>query len=247
MIEIPGDLLSAMLSAESVVVLTGAGTSQESGLPTFRDAQTGLWARFRLEELATPEAFEKNPATVWRWYASRRERVSQADPNPGHVALVEMVSLLDSLTVITQNVDGLHQRAGQEEVIELHGNIHRNICSREGVEVVAGEGEPPACPNCGAMVRPDVVWFGEVLPEEALYRAMQAARHCQVFLSVGTSTLVQPAASLPFLALDAGAMVVEVNPDETALSPVASVRLTGSSGKTLPAIADALRSRTAAQ
>lgn len=240
---IPAELLARLLDAGSVGVLTGAGASSESGVPTFRDAQTGLWAKFRPEDLATPEAFQRDPVTVWRWYQSRRQQLGHVEPHAGHIALAELQALLGTLTVITQNVDGLHQRAGQKDVIELHGNINRDICSRERVTVVGGKGEPPLCPSCGAAVRPDVVWFGEALPEEALYRAMDVARDCDVFLSVGTSTLVQPAASLPFLALDTGSMVVEINPAETPLSADASIRLPGLSGEVLPALLLALRQR----
>lgn len=223
-------------------MLTGAGISAESGLLTFRDAQTGLWARYRPEDLATPQAFERNPRLVWEWYAWRRQVVAQAQPNAGHRALVEMEGHLARLTLITQNVDGLHQRAGSRQVIELHGNIQRTKCFHENVVVESWpdtDDVPPRCPHCGGPLRPDVVWFGETLPLEALRRAISASNSCQVFLSVGTSGLVQPAASLAYQALASGALVVEVNTDSTPLSPHATC-LHGPAGQVLPALVRAV-------
>lgn len=212
----------ALLGAASrVAVLTGAGISAESGIPTFRDAMTGLWARFRPEDLATPEAFEPDPKLVNEWYAWRRELVLKAEPNPGHFALAELERRVPHFTLITQNVDGLHARAGSRNVIELHGSILRTRLHTNGLE------------------RPDVVWFGEMLPEAALQRAFAAARGCAVFLSVGTSTVVEPAASLPFAALEAGAAVIEVNPIRTPLSDHARVWVQGAAGAVLPALVDA--------
>jgi NAD-dependent deacetylase len=220
-------------------VLTGAGISAESGVPTFREAQTGLWARFNPEELATPAAFRRNPQLVWEWYAWRRQLVAQAKPNAGHRALTEFEQRIPEFTLITQNVDGLHQRAGCRRVIELHGNIGRTKCFEENVVVETWNetGEvPPRCPRCGGRLRPDVVWFEETLPPEALEKAIQAARTCDLFLSIGTSTVVHPAASLPYEALDRGGMLIEVNPEITPLTGNARHSFQGRAGVVLPAL-----------
>jgi NAD-dependent deacetylase len=231
---------SLLADATAVAVLTGAGISAESGIPTFRDALTGLWENFRPEELATPEAFEANPKLVWDWYAWRRARVEEAVPNAGHRALVEIESRCGEggvdFTLITQNVDGLHHAAGSRRVVELHGNIRRVKCFDRHHAVVAWpEGDSvPVCPACGSLLRPDVVWFGESLPAEALAAAYAAARTCDVFLCVGTSTVVEPAASLPFIALEARARVIEVNPQPTPLTDRASLSLRGNAAAVLP-------------
>jgi NAD-dependent deacetylase len=234
---IPLDLIHRLRQAKHVAVLTGAGISAESGVPAFREAQTGLWAKYSPEELATSQAFRRNPKLVWEWYAWRRELVSQAQPNPGHVALAELEKRVPTFTLITQNVDGLHQRAGSQNVIELHGNINRTKCFEEGVIIEAWpptDDTPPRCPRCGGYLRPDVVWFGENLPLQALEAAVAAAHTCDVFLSIGTSALVQPAASLPFYALQSGAILVEINPAETPLTTSANYVLTGPAGQILP-------------
>jgi NAD-dependent deacetylase len=210
-------------------------------VPTFREAQTGLWARFDPQELATPEAYARDPRLVWEWYAWRRKLVEKATPNPGHEALAELERRVPSFALITQNVDGLHRRAGSQNVIELHGNIQRSKCSREGVTVEPREddtGVPPSCPRCGAFLRPDVVWFGETLLVGALAKAFAAARGCILFFSAGTSGLVQPAASLPLEAVRSGVVVVEVNPEETLLTRFASYALRGPAGKVLPALVE---------
>ena len=231
----------ALLRARSIAIFTGAGISAESGIPTFRDALTGLWERFKPEELATPEAFLANPKLVWEWYAWRREKVKEARPNAGHAALAELerkcIARDANFTLVTQNVDGLHQAAGNRNVIELHGNIRRVKCfeHHHPVDKWPDTGDvPPRCPQCGSMLRPDVVWFGESLPEDALETAMGAARGCDVFLSVGTSTVVEPAASLPFVARQANAIVIEVNPEPTPLTNVAQISLRGAAGEILP-------------
>jgi NAD-dependent deacetylase len=242
----PDRLLQLFRQAQQVVVLTGAGISAESGVPTFRDAQTGLWERFRPEELASPEAFCRDPRLVWEWYAWRRELVSRASPNAGHIALVELEKRLPAFTLITQNVDGLHQRAGSGvrfPVIELHGNIQRTKCFVDGqiVKDWQENGElPPRCPRCTGFLRPDVVWFGELLPAEALSAAFAAAAGCDLFLSVGTSGLVEPAASLPFRALAAHVPVVEINLNPTPLSSLASYGLPGPAGEILPELVKAI-------
>jgi NAD-dependent deacetylase len=236
-VDIPESLVTTLRSAQKIAVLAGSGISAESGVPTFRDAQTGLWARYDPMELATPEAFERDPRLVWEWYAWRRELVGNADPNPGHEALAELETRVPDFVLLTQNVDGLHRRAGSQNVTELHGNITRSKCSVEGVFVEPREddsGVPPSCPGCGAFLRPDVVWFGEALPAGALEEAFDAARECDVFFSIGTSGLVQPAASLAFEAQRHGAVVVEVNPDETPLTRHADHALRGGAGELLP-------------
>jgi NAD-dependent deacetylase len=235
-VEPPRVLISALRDSSRTVVLTGSGISAESGVPTFREAQTGLWERFDPQELATPEAFARDPRLVWDWYAWRRKLVAEARPNPGHLAIAEMQHLVQSLTLVTQNVDGLHQRAGSRDVIELHGNIRRTKCPVEGTTVDNyDESEsPPLCPSCGAPLRPDVVWFGEMLPAEAIEAASEAALGADVFLSVGTSSLVYPAAGLPFEAVENGATLVEVNPETTPLTPRADYTLHGPAGDVLP-------------
>jgi NAD-dependent deacetylase len=224
-------------------VLTGAGISAESGLATFRDAQTGLWARYDPRELATPSAFARNPKLVWDWYAWRRGCVAAAQPNAGHLALVEIERRARDFLLITQNVDGLHQRAGSRQVVELHGSISRVKCSREGTVVehwTAPPDEVPRCANCGAFLRPDVVWFEEMLPGGALAAAEDAARRCDVLLVIGTSAEVYPAAGLPMLARERGARVVEINPKPTPLSAMADYVLRGSAGSLLSALVDRL-------
>ncbi len=236
---IPAPLVTRLRAARRVVVLTGAGISAESGVPTFREAQTGLWACYNPEELATPEAFRRNPKLVWEWYAWRQERVRQAAPNAGHVTLVEMERRIADFTLITQNVDGLHRRAGSHQVLELHGNLFRAKCLDEDRPVESwpdSEEIPPRCPRCGALLRPDVVWFGEMLPAGALRAAEQAAVAAEIFFSIGTSALVYPAAELPFTALRAGATVVEINPQPTPLSPHVTFSLNGPAGEILPAL-----------
>jgi NAD-dependent deacetylase len=238
----PDEVLDSLRTARRVAVLTGAGISAESGVPTFRDAQTGLWAKYKPEDLATPEAFRHNPRLVWEWYAWRRQRVGSVAPNPGHLALAEMERRVPEFTLVTQNVDGLHQRAGSRQVIELHGNISRTKCFHEDVVVEtwgSTEEVPPRCPRCGGLLRPDVVWFGEMLPPGSFEQALAASQTCDLFFSIGTSALVFPAASLPYQARQRGAVVVEVNPDATVLTAEATYSFRGPSGKLLPALVQA--------
>jgi len=240
-VDFPADLITRLRGAQRVAVLTGAGISAESGVPTFREAQTGLWAQYDPQELATPTAFRRNPRLVWEWYAWRRELVAQAQPNPGHLALVAMEQWVPQLTLITQNVDGLHGRAGSQRVIELHGNIMRTKCFADGRSITTWpptDDVPPRCPHCGDYLRPDVVWFGESLPYDALATAVAAARACDVFLSIGTSAVVQPAASLPLEALQTGATIVEINPQPTPLSRYATFVLAGLAGEILPQLVE---------
>lgn len=241
--DFPSNLVLALQTAKNVAALTGAGISAESGVPTFRDAQTGLWAQYEPQELATPQAFSQNPQLVWEWYSWRRELISAAEPNAGHYALAALEDMVSTFTLITQNVDGLHRAAGSKSMVELHGNILRTKCFQEDVVVESREENgsmAPRCPRCGAMLRPDVVWFGENLPQRALRTAQEAAKSCNVFLSIGTSTLVEPAASLPFLALRSNATVIEINPQETPLSHQAHYVIRAPSGKALPALVQAM-------
>ena len=235
-------------AATRIAVLTGAGISAESGIPTFREAQTGLWERFRPEDLASPDAFARDPKTVWDWYRWRRELVDRAAPNEGHRAIAELQQSLPGSVLITQNVDGLHQTAGSSDAIELHGSIRRVRCTacHEKREWSADEADfPPTC-ICGAMLRPDIVWFGEMLPEDALARAFAAAESCDVFLSVGTSNLVQPAASLPWIAASRHAFVAVVNVSmDGQVQADNVVHLTGKAGDILPRLlARAFEGRT---
>ena len=241
--DIPDDLIEFLQSSQRIAVLTGAGISAESGVPTFREAQTGLWAQYDPTELATPTAFERNPRLVWEWYTWRRDLILEAAPNPAHQALVEMETFYSEFTLITQNVDGFHRLAGSQNVIELHGDIFRTKCSRENriiVEWPETDQVPPHCPQCDGLLRPDVVWFGESLPSTAIDEAFQAVNSCQVFFSVGTSTLVEPSASLPFIALNNGATVGEINPQETPLTPLVSFSLPYPAGEILPQITDTI-------
>jgi NAD-dependent deacetylase len=235
-------LIEILRKAQHVVVFTGAGVSAESGVPTFRDAQTGLWAQYSAEELATPEAFLRHPQLVWDWYMWRRELVAQAQPNPAHIAIAQMQRLLPKLTLITQNVDGLHQQAGSTEVLELHGNISRTKCFSCGVYADSWQDErhPPHCVQCDGLLRPDVVWFGESLPADILVAARQAVEQCDVLISVGTSGLVYPAAELPFDAAAHGAIVVQVNPTATPLDGITPFNLQGRAGERLPSLIDLL-------
>ncbi len=230
-------LIANLQSAETICVLTGAGISAESGVPTFR-GEEGLWKKFKPEELANFEAFIRNPDLVWEWYRYRRQLIHQVKPNPGHYALVELEGLVNDFTLVTQNVDNLHRKAGSRSVVELHGNIQRSYCIECGSAVFEPDledvGTAPRCEKCGGLIRPDVVWFGEMLPVEAFSKAEAAARRCDLFFSIGTSAVVYPAASLPFTALDHGAYVVEVNRESTDLSPRAHETLIGKAGEILP-------------
>ncbi len=210
-----------------VAVLTGAGISAESGVPTFR-GQGGLWKSYRPEELATPQAFRRNPALVWEWYLWRRSIIAKAEPNAGHIALVELErKYTENFLLITQNVDGLHQKAGSKRLVELHGNIWRVKCLSCGAvyyDYFASYTQlPPACKECGGLIRPDVVWFGEALPEDTLEIAIRWAKDCDVFVVVGTSAVVYPAGELPYLAKEYGAKVIEINPEGTPVSSLADV------------------------
>lgn len=226
--------------AGRAVVFSGAGLSAASGLGTFRGAD-GLWEKFRPEDLATPEAFRRDPDLVWRWYAARYEGMLAAEPNPGHRAIARCSELFPSFLVVTQNIDGLHQRAGSSQVVELHGSIHQTKCAECGgrrpmSEALARGGSPPRC-DCGGPIRPDVVWFGEMLPFDALGLAKRASAAADLFLVVGTSALVWPAAGLIEVAAHSGALVIEVNPEATPLSELADVVVRGKAEVVLPELA----------
>lgn len=235
------DIIRALRDARHVCVLTGAGISAESGVPTFRDAQDGLWAKYDPLQLATPEAFEENPSLIWEWYRWRRKLVAKVEPNPGHRALARLAELVPRFTLVTQNVDGLHQRAGNTGVIEFHGNLFDDRCFVEGCIIEdADTADVPVCPQCGANLRPGVVWFGEAIPEDALNRSFAAAADCDVFLSVGTSSLVYPAAGLSDIAQESGAVVAEINPQPTLRAQAYDFSITANAGVALPKLVELL-------
>lgn len=244
--EFPADLIARLRAARHVLFFTGAGVSAESGIPTFRDAMTGLWSRFEATELATPEAFARDPSLVWGWYEWRRMKVLQAEPNPAHRAIAAFAHQRRA-SVVTQNVDDLHERAGSRVCAHLHGSLHRPRCfdcghparRADAPPQIAEGGErvaPPACDRCGGPLRPGVVWFGESLPEADWNAAMAALAEAELVFSVGTSSLVWPAAEIPVWAARRGACVVQVNPQPTALDPLAEFNLRGAAGQVLPAL-----------
>jgi len=238
------EIAQLMIRCRRCVVLTGAGISAESGVPTFRGKE-GLWGKFKPEELATMEAFGANPEIVWEWYNWRRSLMSDVKPNPGHHALTELAKWFDSFVLVTQNVDGLHRLAGSKDVLELHGNINRNKCVKcskpfpEHIEI--DPNKIPTCQSCGGRIRPDVVWFGELLDPDVINRAFEESMKADLFLLVGTSALVQPAASLPVEAKHAGAALVEINPEETPLTFMADYHVGEASGQFLPRLLEALK------
>lgn len=234
----------ALLAQKGCVVLTGAGISQESGIPTFREAQTGLWAKYDPHKLATSEGFIADPALVWSWYDYRRNLLAKAKPNAGHLAIAELESLVSELALITQNVDGLHALAGSKNLLELHGNINRFKCfgsAHKASNVELGLKEPPLC-FCGQPLRPDVVWFGESLDSGILNAAYAYAKRSCVFIVVGTSGVVRPAASLPYIAKEVGSRVIEINPEESGITPIADIYLKGSAASRLPELVSLLKS-----
>jgi NAD-dependent deacetylase len=243
------DELAAVLGSMSrVAVLTGAGISAESGIPTFRGAG-GLWKRYRAEDLATPEAFERDPRLVWEWYDWRRRIIGGAAPNEGHRTLAAWETAFASLSLITQNIDGLHERAGSREPVELHGNIWKTRCPREGAVRVNRDLPlaeiPPLCPSCGATLRPHVVWFGESLDPGVLDQAFRRCSSCQIMFVIGTSAVVHPAAALPLAAVRAGAVLVEVNPEPTPLTGEAEFSFRAEAGRLLPLLDRRLAARRA--
>ncbi len=231
-------------ASDSIASLTGAGVSAESGVPTFRGSD-GLWEGHHIEDVATPDGFERDPYLVWKFYNARRTKLWTVKPNPGHFALAKMEQRwgADLFTLCTQNIDGLHQAAGSTSVLELHGSIARVRCTvcayledRPNVDL----DEMPLCPQCKERLRPDVVWFGEMLPEDVIALAGEKSRSCDCFLVIGTSAVVHPAAGLVDVAQSFGAKVIEVNPDETVATSRVDVSLRGRSGEVLPRLLEAL-------
>ena len=249
-ISLPEQVLDRLRGAKHIALLTGAGVSAESGIPTFRDKLVGLWENFDPAELATPDAFRRNPALVWGWYEWRRAKVLCAQPNAGHRSIAKMAKLLPKLTLITQNVDDLHERAGNRDVLHLHGELAKPYCERcralyvlpSGIPEMPPQGqriEPPACPLCGARIRPGVVWFGEGLPTRPWQSAVNAVQSSDVFLSIGTSAMVQPAASLIGMAAQARSFTIQVNPNPTEADDMVSFSLEGPAGRVMPAVLEA--------
>ena len=240
------ELVEILLNCRSCTVLTGAGMSAESGVPTFR-GQEGLWKKFKPEELATMDAFMDNPKLVWEWYNWRRDLMNKVKPNPGHFALSELEELFDTFTLITQNIDGLHHAAGSKSILELHGNIHRNKCANcncpisEDIEIDVDD--IPACELCGGRIRPDVVWFGEMLDNDIITNAFRMSEQAEVFFSIGTSALVHPAASLPMMAKRAGGTLIEINPEHTPLTEMTDFYVSARSGEFLSELVTAYRHR----
>jgi NAD-dependent deacetylase len=246
------ELLTVLRNARHIAVFTGAGVSAESGIPTFRDAQTGLWEKFDATKLASPSGYRNDKALVWGWYEWRRMKVLKAEPNPAHLAIVALAEQVEKLTVITQNVDDLHERAGSFGVIHLHGSLHKPRCfacarpyefsSEIPEEPEDGRRlEPPRCAHCDGRIRPGVVWFGEILPEADWQRAEIVVHQCDVLISIGTSSMVWPAAQIPKDAADSGAKVIQINPDATALDKVAHFNLCGKAGDILPRLVEAIK------
>jgi len=234
-----------LANTKFLLVLTGAGISHESGIPTFR-GNDGLWQNYRAEELATPWAFERDPVTVWQWYDWRRGIIGKAKPNPGHHAIKELEDIFENFLLITQNVDGLHGRTGNAKMVEIHGNLWRVRCVREGKTSMLMEvplpSIPPRC-ECGEILRPDVVWFGESLPTQALEQAFRALEMCDTLMVVGTSGVVYPVASFPETVKNNGGFVIEINTEATPISNIADVSLFGKSGDILPEVVRALRTQ----
>lgn len=235
--EIKIKVLEILKNAKKIAMLTGAGVSAESGIKTFRDPD-GFWAKLNPQELASVEGFLANPKLVWSWYQERRRVIAESGPNPGHYAIAKMEEIFDDFTLITQNVDRLHQIAGSKNVLELHGNIIENHCQKCNEpyhkEIDFNTENLPRCEKCSGMVRPSVVWFGEMLPFDTISGAENAARNCDVFFSVGTSAEVYPAANIPVIAKQSGAYLIEVNPDRTALTPYVDYHINQPSGIGLP-------------
>jgi NAD-dependent deacetylase len=226
-----------------LVVTTGAGMSKESGIPTFRDAPSSLWAKFNPEDLATEEGFRRDPSLVWGWYVERRCQIAEKSPHPGHYAVAELESLFDRFLLLTQNIDDLHRKAGSKRLGELHGNVCRLKCFDNHHPVATlprTDDVPPRC-ECGSRIRPDVVWFGEMLDEDNLARAFAALSECEAILVVGTSGIVYPAAGFPGVARANGAFVVEINPEETPITDLADVFIRSGAGTALPALVERVR------
>jgi NAD-dependent deacetylase len=241
-VEFQQDLIEMVREAGRILFFTGAGVSAESGVPTFRDPQQGLWAKFRPEELAKPQAFARDPETVWRWYQWRRRVHSGVKPNPAHAAIAVLQRRFPASLLVTQNVDRLHELAGSLSPVHLHGHLFTNKCAGCGAampEVPLDLEAPPSCADCGGLCRPDIVWFGEGLPIEPWDAALKAAQEADLVFSIGTSATVVPAAELPRIAHRNGAAIIQVNPAPTPLDPIAH-NLRGPAATILPALLAAL-------
>lgn len=244
--EFQKEFIERLIKANHVIFFTGAGISAESGISTFR-GQNGLWSKFKPEELANFDAFIKNPDLVWQWYQYRRKIINESKPNNGHLSIAEMENYFEEVTVITQNVDNLHRRAGSKNILELHGNIERNYCVNcktfYGLNEFEANNRIPRCKKCGGLIRPDVVWFGENLPAGVFENAEQYARKSDICFIVGTSAIVYPAAYIPVTAKKSGAYLVEINIEETEITGSVDYSIIGKSGEVLPQIAELVKSR----
>lgn len=244
--EFPIEFIESIVKSHSVMILTGAGVSRESGLDTFRDVG-GYWARYNPYELASPQGFSSNPLLVWQWYQERKNRASEVSPNPGHYAIAEMEKYFNNFALFTQNVDRLHHRAGSSKLYELHGTIFKSHCFDCSLpydgEFTIGEDiqSIPRCPRCNGLIRPSVVWFGESLPYEVLNLAYENARNCDMLFTIGTSSEVYPAADLPHQAKITGAYVVEINPNETSFTRYSNLSIRQKSGEILPKILNIIK------
>jgi NAD-dependent deacetylase len=242
------EIADVFQNSKSCVILTGAGISAESGVPTFRGKE-GLWGKFKPEELATMDAFVANSKIVWEWYNWRRELMTKVKPNPGHYAITELEALCPKFTLITQNVDGLHFIAKTKNILELHGNIDRNKCC-DCSKIIESDIEIdpnniPKCEYCGGKIRPDVVWFGEMLDPDIINSAFEESENADLFFSIGTSGIIHPAASLPSVAKRSGAILVEINMEHTPLTYIADYHINSKSGEYLPKLLDILKKRKA--
>ena len=243
MMDIPQSFINRLLDSQSIVFFTGAGISAESGIPTFR-GKDGIWNKLKPEELANFDAFLRNPEMVWEWYSHRKKIIHESHPNPAHKSIAEMQNIFPDVTVITQNIDNLHRRAGSSRIYELHGNIERNYCIE--CKTFYNDELPfvdkiPRCTKCGGLIRPDIVWFGEYLPQDQFEASVNKSKNCDLFFVVGTSGVVYPAASLIYTARENGAYIIEINIEETEISRLADKSFFGEAGKILPAITSALK------
>ena len=242
--EFDGLFLEKLKKAKSIVFFTGAGISAESGIPTFR-GKDGIWNKLKPEELASFDAFMRNPEMVWEWYQYRRKIINDSMPNPGHSAIAEMEKYFDEVTVVTQNVDNLHRRAGSTNILELHGNIERNYCVDCRTEYyspdLSSETKVPTCKMCGGLVRPDVVWFGEMLPQDVFINAEKKAGESDICFIAGTSAVVYPAAYIPMSAKEGGSYLVEINIEPTEISRAVDYSIFGKSGEILPKVLEIVK------
>jgi NAD-dependent deacetylase len=243
-IQVDKSLIDTLSESESIVFFTGAGISSESGIPTFR-GKDGIWNKLRPEELANFDAFIRNPEMVWEWYNHRKKIIHESQPNPAHLTIAEMQNHFNDVTVVTQNIDNLHRRAGSNTIFELHGNIERNYCINckkfYNEELDFSKGVPKC--ECGGLIRPDVVWFGEYLPEDQFLGGEKAAINSDIFFVVGTSAIVYPAAGLVYTARQSGSTIVEINIEETPFSSIADYSYFGKAGEVLPIILEEYKSR----